>query len=475
MRALLAARDSASWPSISRWPSSEFGTSTPSLTIAEPMPVPSVVTMTRPVRPARGAVPHLGEAGGVRVVDDVHLAAGRLREERVGVGADPGLVDVGGRVHDAVAYDAGHGHADRAGAVGELARAGRRRSPRCSAGWTSPGVRIRSRSAAKSPVSRSTGAPLMPVPPKSMPKGCAARHGINLNRWADAGLTCHARRVPTELPLTRHLEGLRAAMVAFVRYADRAGLRAPVPTCPDWTVRDLVAHQGMVHRWAAALLRGERDVEPDRFEAEGRAEPTRWSGCATAHRAGRDADPGAGRHAGAGVPGRRARAARVLGAAAVPRDHRARGRRAVGGARPPPGPGRDLDRDATSRSTGIDELLAGFLTRPTLAAALRRGRGAGRRAGRRAGLVAGRVGPRPAVTQRGRRAAAASPDGDWVLDGTGGRPLPRRSGTARRGRCASDRRPGRERAAVTWTDRVSDPLPCPSLNITLGSNTRELG
>ena len=79
--------------------------------------------------------------------------------------------------------------------------------------------------------------------------------------------------MPTELPLTRHLEGLRAAMIAFVRYADRAGLRAPVPTCPGWTVRDLVAHQGMVHRWAAALVRGERDVVPDDLEAQGRAEP----------------------------------------------------------------------------------------------------------------------------------------------------------------------------------------------------------
>jgi hypothetical protein len=37
----------------------------------------------------------------------------------------------------------------------------------------------------------------------------------------------------TDLPLAAHLEGLRAALVAFVRYADRAGLRAPVPTCPE--------------------------------------------------------------------------------------------------------------------------------------------------------------------------------------------------------------------------------------------------
>lgn len=65
-------------------------------------------------------------------------------------------------------------------------------------------------------------------------------------------------------------------MVAFVRYADRAGLRAPVPTTPDWTVRRLVAHQGMVHRWAAASVRGietGRDAGPEAWEREGQAAP----------------------------------------------------------------------------------------------------------------------------------------------------------------------------------------------------------
>ena len=54
--------------------------------------------------------------------------------------------------------------------------------------------------------------------------------------------------MPTELLPAQHLEGLRAAMVAFVRYAERAGLDAPVPTCPGWSVRDLVAHQDTGNR-----------------------------------------------------------------------------------------------------------------------------------------------------------------------------------------------------------------------------------
>jgi hypothetical protein len=69
-----------------------------------------------------------------------------------------------------------------------------------------------------------------------------------------------------------HLEGLREAMVAFVRYAERAGLAARVPTTPDWSVRRLVAHQGMVHRWAAATLRGEVATET-RWEHEGATSP----------------------------------------------------------------------------------------------------------------------------------------------------------------------------------------------------------
>ncbi|MET9913701.1 maleylpyruvate isomerase family mycothiol-dependent enzyme [Streptomyces sp. NPDC006476] len=36
--------------------------------------------------------------------------------------------------------------------------------------------------------------------------------------------------------------------------AEAAGTDAKVPTCPDWQVRDLVRHTGMVHRWAAAFV-----------------------------------------------------------------------------------------------------------------------------------------------------------------------------------------------------------------------------
>ena len=39
--------------------------------------------------------------------------------------------------------------------------------------------------------------------------------------------------------------------------ARAAGVDAPVPSCPAWDVRALLAHQTMVHRWATAHVRGE--------------------------------------------------------------------------------------------------------------------------------------------------------------------------------------------------------------------------
>ncbi|UNO38905.1 maleylpyruvate isomerase family mycothiol-dependent enzyme [Streptomyces sp. MST-110588] len=48
--------------------------------------------------------------------------------------------------------------------------------------------------------------------------------------------------------------------------AEKAGPDAPVPSCPEWRVRDLVLHMGQVHRWAADLVARAR-TEPVRFSA----------------------------------------------------------------------------------------------------------------------------------------------------------------------------------------------------------------
>lgn len=57
------------------------------------------------------------------------------------------------------------------------------------------------------------------------------------------------------------IEILRHDGIRLADAAERAGLEAPVPTCPDWRVRDLLQHTGTVHRWATG------------FVVEGREEP----------------------------------------------------------------------------------------------------------------------------------------------------------------------------------------------------------
>jgi uncharacterized protein (TIGR03083 family) len=44
---------------------------------------------------------------------------------------------------------------------------------------------------------------------------------------------------------------------ALATAAEATGLAGDVPTCPGWTVADLVGHIGSVHRWAIAILQAE--------------------------------------------------------------------------------------------------------------------------------------------------------------------------------------------------------------------------
>ncbi|MEV7289051.1 maleylpyruvate isomerase family mycothiol-dependent enzyme [Streptomyces sp. NPDC093252] len=53
---------------------------------------------------------------------------------------------------------------------------------------------------------------------------------------------------------TRFLTTLADEGETLAVAAERAGTDAPVPTCPDWRVRDLLLHTGTVHRWAARCV-----------------------------------------------------------------------------------------------------------------------------------------------------------------------------------------------------------------------------
>jgi uncharacterized protein (TIGR03083 family) len=59
--------------------------------------------------------------------------------------------------------------------------------------------------------------------------------------------------------LQTQITALRAAALA-------AGPDAPVPTCPEWTVKDLVDHVAMVHSWVFKALRTAPDGPPPRPE-----------------------------------------------------------------------------------------------------------------------------------------------------------------------------------------------------------------
>ncbi|MEO6021010.1 MAG: maleylpyruvate isomerase N-terminal domain-containing protein [Knoellia sp.] len=77
-----------------------------------------------------------------------------------------------------------------------------------------------------------------------------------------------------------HLAGIAGASQQFADHAAAISLETPVITCPKWTLRELLAHQGMVHRWATAHVIGDiaGTRAPQIFEAEGlgRADPVAW-------------------------------------------------------------------------------------------------------------------------------------------------------------------------------------------------------
>ena len=81
----------------------------------------------------------------------------------------------------------------------------------------------------------------------------------------------------------------------------RGDLDAPVPTCPDWTLRDLIEHTGFVHRWQTAVVRDAPPSFPDGATwRHGPAEGESWSdwfqaGVDAAVRDLRDVDPATAR------------------------------------------------------------------------------------------------------------------------------------------------------------------------------------
>lgn len=63
------------------------------------------------------------------------------------------------------------------------------------------------------------------------------------------------------MDVARAIEVVDGAGRRLAGAAKAAGVDAAVPACPGWTVRDLLAHTGGVHRWATSYLVSGRERE----------------------------------------------------------------------------------------------------------------------------------------------------------------------------------------------------------------------
>ena len=52
----------------------------------------------------------------------------------------------------------------------------------------------------------------------------------------------------------RWYDEIEASSETLAGLVDGADLTAPVPTCPDWTLRQLATHVGRAHRWSAEIV-----------------------------------------------------------------------------------------------------------------------------------------------------------------------------------------------------------------------------
>jgi uncharacterized protein (TIGR03083 family) len=70
--------------------------------------------------------------------------------------------------------------------------------------------------------------------------------------------------------IAEHIAIVQREGQLFASAAERTSLDAPVPTCPEWTVRDLVRHISGIHSWAATIVTESRSRPYDPFaELEG--------------------------------------------------------------------------------------------------------------------------------------------------------------------------------------------------------------
>jgi len=165
----------------------------------------------------------------------------------------------------------------------------------------------------------------------------------------------------TALDVDQHLAALRDAGELLAAAVGRIEPDAPVPSCPDWTVRDLARHTGGVHRWATLHVVEARTgpVDTDLDELVGGwpddVELAGWLRDGVAALADALATAPADLQAFAFLPAPSPRAFWARRQAHETTVHRVDAQQAVGAVTP---------IDPALAADGLDELLFGFAARP---------------------------------------------------------------------------------------------------------------
>src|SRR6185437_6076776 len=81
----------------------------------------------------------------------------------------------------------------------------------------------------------------------------ASRAGLQLARgWASRRRSPGRNAMPP-LSADRYFTEIEASTAGLAEILAEHDQSLPIPTCPEWTLRQLVTHVGREHRWAAAI------------------------------------------------------------------------------------------------------------------------------------------------------------------------------------------------------------------------------
>ena len=85
-----------------------------------------------------------------------------------------------------------------------------------------------------------------------------------------------------QLNADRYVAEIEASTAGLAEILAEYDQSLPIPTCPEWTLRQLVTHVGRAHRWAAEITRTRSDAfipfreVPDGKLPDDRAEQRAW-------------------------------------------------------------------------------------------------------------------------------------------------------------------------------------------------------